>query len=104
MRSGISGAPCPACESIRTACIATGFTDEGYRLRRRKCMDCDGPSFLTAEVHVDATWGELETSYRLKQRDYFRRRQGYQGKTYNARHRSLAALDVKVSVRRRPAA
>lgn len=100
MRAGVSGAPCPECESIRTRTISTGYSDEGYRLRRRRCVDCDAPSFLTAEVHIDATWGELETSYRLKQRDYFRRRGNYQGRTAMARYRPTATLDVKVNVRR----
>ena len=101
MRNGISGAPCPSCESIRTKTLATGFSDEGFRLRRRRCMDCEAPSFLTVEVHVPATWTELETNYRLKQRDYFRKRNGYQGRTEMARYRQTASLEVKVNVRRR---
>ena len=104
MRNGVSGAPCPHCESIRTRTIGTGYSDEGYRIRRRRCTDCDGPSFITAEVTVPATWGELETSYRLKQLYYFRRKQGYQGRTEMARPRPLASLDVRVRVRRSAAA
>jgi transcriptional regulator NrdR family protein len=100
MKNGVSGAPCPECESIHTRTLNSGYTDEGYRLRRRRCIDCDAPSFLTVEVHVPATWTELETSYRLKQREYFRRKQGYQGRTSLARTRQTASLDVRVNVRR----
>lgn len=101
MRRGISGAPCQ-CESIRTETLATGYSDEGYRLRRRKCRDCGAPSFLTVEVHVPATWTELDTSYRIYQRDYFRRKRGYEGRVDKAHLRPQASLAVKVTVRRRP--
>jgi len=104
MRGGVSGAPCPECESIRTQTLGTGYTDDGLRLRRRRCVDCGAPSFITVEVMVPATWGELETNTRMKQRDYFRRRNNYQGRTALARYRPKARLDVKVTVRRESAA
>ncbi len=104
MKRGISGAPCPECESIRTETLSSGFSDEGYRIRRRRCVDCRAPSFITVEVPVPATWGELEVETRLKQRDYFRRRNGYQGRYNLARTRPLASLDVKVRVTRRAVA
>lgn len=104
MKKEVSGALCPECESRRTLCTGTGYSDEGYRIRRRRCMDCDAPSFITAEVVVPATWGELESSWRLKQLLYFRKRQGYQGRTEMARFKPQASLDVKVRVTRRRAA
>ena len=104
MKRGVSGAPCPECGGIRTETLGTGYSDEGYRLRRRRCIDCSAPSFLTAEVHIPATWGELETSFHLKQRDYSRRRFGYKGRTNLAHTKPMASLLVKVTVRRRAAA
>lgn len=103
MKNGVSGALCPECGGRRTRTLSTGYSDEGFRLRRRRCVDCGAPSFITVEVVVPATWGELETSNRLKQRDYYRRKQGFQGRYEMARVRPLASLDVKVRVSRRAA-
>lgn len=93
-----SGVLCPECGSRKTKTQSTGFSDEGHRLRRRRCTECGAPSFVTVEVPVEATWGELETSHRLMQRDYFRRRQHYQGQTSMARTRQTARLLVKIRV------
>lgn len=97
-----SGVLCPECGSRKTKTQSTGFSDEGHRLRRRRCLECGAPSFLTVEVPVDATWGELETSYRLHQREYYRKRQGYQGMTAMSRTRQTARLVVKIRVIRNP--
>jgi hypothetical protein len=98
MKSGVSGAPCPECESIRTATTGTGYTDQGYRLRRRKCLDCDAGSFLTIEVAIDASWGELDSMYNWRQRQYARARAGYKGKTQLAHPIGVSTLEVDVKV------
>ena len=97
-RHGVSGVECPECGSVRTRTLATGRTDDGIRLRRRRCIDCYAVSFLTVEVPIEATWGELDTDYKLRQRDYSRRKQGYQGRYSMARTRPMARLEVKVKV------
>ena len=103
MRKNVNGAECPECESRRTYCQATGYTDEGYRLRRRKCMDCDSPSFLTAEVVIPgASWGELDTGAHLRARDSYRRNRKatspFRPKPYLMKRPST--LDVSVRVRK----
>jgi transcriptional regulator NrdR family protein len=95
----VSGPECPECESRKTRCLSTGYSDEGYRIRRRKCVDCDAPSFITAEVVIpDATWGELETSYRDRYRDRYRIKNSAQPKPYLIKRPS--SLRVSVQVRR----
>ena len=103
----VAGPECPECEGRRTYCMATGYTDEGYRLRRRKCMDCDSSSFLTAEVVLPgATWGELDTSAHLRARESYRRNRKattpFRAKPYLMRR--PARLEVTVSIRRERAA
>jgi hypothetical protein len=103
----VSGAPCPECGSIRTYCQASGYSDEGFRLRRRKCLDCDAPSFLTAEVVIPgASWGELDTSAHLRARESYRRNRKssapFRAKPYLMKR--PASLDVTVRVRRAVAA
>ena len=103
----VAGPECPECEGRRTYCQATGYTDEGYRLRRRKCLDCDSPSFLTAEVVLPgATWGELDTSAHLRARESYRRNRKatspFRPKPYLMR--APARLEIGVNVIRRRAA
>lgn len=95
----VSGPECPECESRRTRCLSTGYSDEGYRIRRRKCVDCEGPTFITAEVVLPgATWGELETSYRDKYREQYRAKTGANPRPYLIKR--PASLDVRVTLRR----
>lgn len=103
----VNGPECPECESRRTYCQATGYTDEGYRLRRRKCLDCDSASFLTAEVVLPgATWGELDTGAHLRARESYRRNRKYPS-PYRPKPflmKRPATLDVRVTIRRSRAA
>lgn len=101
------GAMCPECESVRTYCQATGYTDEGYRLRRRQCQDCDAPSFLTAEVVLPgATWGELDTAAHLRARESYRRNRKLTSPFYPKPFlmKPPATLEVTVRIRRGKAA
>jgi hypothetical protein len=98
-----AGAECPECESRRTYCQATGYTDEGYRLRRRKCVDCEAPSFLTAEVVLPgASWGELDTGAHLRARDSYRRNRKALSPFRAKPHlmKRPATLSVRVLIRR----
>ena len=102
-RKNVNGPECPECESRKTYCQATGYTDEGYRLRRRKCLECESPSFLTAEVVLPgATWGELDTGAHLRARESYRRNRKidsrYIPKPYLMKR--PASLQISVRVRR----
>jgi hypothetical protein len=97
----VNGAECPDCGSHRTYCQATGYTDEGYRLRRRKCIDCDAPSFLTAEVVIPgAAWGELDSDAHQRAREsYYRNRKSTKPLYFKPGLRKRPAfLDVEVKV------
>jgi len=97
-KQGISGAECPECESHRTQTLDTGYSDEGYRLRRRKCIDCGATSFTTAEVVVPVPFSRLDTHRRWLSRMYHRKRNGYQGKTQLAHPKPPAKLVITVKV------
>lgn len=103
MKHGVSGVECPECESTRTRTLSTGRTDDGIRLRRRRCVDCEAPSFLTVEVHVpDVSWGELDTDAHHRDRDYQRRTHGYQGRYRLSRTKQTTArLSIRITVVRR---
>lgn len=107
-RSGVSGPPCPECESIRTRCLETGYSDSGtlvrgrsssetiFRLRRRKCLDCDAPSFSTIEIPVKYPFTKLDRETAFKKLMWYRAKYG--AKPRQAYHKP-AKLNLNVTVR-----
>lgn len=94
----MAGAECPECGSHRTQTIDTGYTDEGHRLRRRRCTDCESPSFTTVEVVVPAPFSRLDTHRRWLNRMYARKRFNYQGNTNFAHPKAPARLAIQIKV------
>jgi hypothetical protein len=97
---------CPRCESILTRSRGGGYSDDGYRLRRRHCQDCD-LYFTTAEVPVlyddgspvplMALSGEFRDYNKLRQRDVV----GFHGGIGGRRpYVESARLSIEVKVRR----
>lgn len=97
-KNGVAGAECPECGSHRTQTIDTGYTDEGHRLRRRRCTDCESASFTTVEVVVPAPFTSLDTHRRWLNRMYARKRYNYQGNVALSHPKPSARLAVQVKV------
>jgi hypothetical protein len=101
-----SNVECPRCESILTRSRGGGHDDQGHRLRRRHCEDCD-LYFTTVEVPVlydDGTpvplmalSGDFRVYNKLRQRDV----KGFHGGVGGRRPYSESArLSIQVKVRR----
>ena len=60
-RWGFRGPECLACGGIKSAVKESGYTDEGLRIRRRRCADC-GQFCTSVEVYINP---ELTTFSRL---------------------------------------
>lgn len=97
---------CPRCESNLTRVCGGGRDDDGHRLRRRRCVECN-LYFTTVEVPVlyddgsivplMALSGDFRMYNKLRQRDV----NGYQGGIGGQRpYAESARMTVKVSVRR----
>ena len=97
-RSGVSGPPCPECESTRTKCLETGYTDQGIRLRRRKCQDCEYPSFSTIEVPVHWPFTKLDRETAFKKLMWYRAKHGAKPKP---RYHKPKKISLEVTVKAR---
>lgn len=60
-RWGFRGPECLSCGGTRSKVTDSGYTDEGLRIRRRRCIDC-GQVCTSVEVYINP---ELTTFSRL---------------------------------------
>lgn len=95
---------CPDCGSVLTRCRGGGRSDEGHRIRRRICQDCN-LIFCTVEVVVMYDDGTpvpltaLDSEHRWYHRQEQRRRVKYHGtRTGRQPYEEPARLSVKVKV------
>ena len=92
---------CPHCGSVRSRVKAIGYSDEpeSYRIRYRRCIDCD-ETYTTAEVVVPGTtFYRLEPHHREKRRLAERDRYGYIGEHPKKRVES-DRVQITVKVKR----